>query len=107
MWKLLHRGINVSVRKKAPPGQFKGRSNEIVSLPISYVEFIYELCFGLWRDTEVAFIIVSHFDTGWGENARQGNYKIIFFFFFFNFYIQEQLSYIPAHSTHAFVLKEN
>lgn len=28
-------------------------------------------------------------------------------FFFFNFYIQEQLSYIPAHSTHAFVLKEN
>lgn len=30
-----------------------------------------------------------------------------FFFFIFNFYIQEQLSYIPAHSTHAFVLKEN
>lgn len=85
MWKLLHRGINVSVRKKAPPGQFKGRSNEIVSLPISYVEFIYELCFGLWRDTEVAFIIVSHFDTGWGENAKckAGKLQNKFFYFFF------------------------
>lgn len=61
------------------------------------------------RDTEVAFIIVSHFDTGWGENAKckAGKLQNKFFFFFFNFYIQEQLSYIPAHSTHAFVLKEN
>lgn len=34
----------MSVRKKAPPGQFKGRSNEIVSLPISYVEFVSMNC---------------------------------------------------------------
>lgn len=50
---------------------------------------IYELCFGLWCDTEVAFIIASHFDTGWGkvQNARQGNLKLFFYFIFLNFVI--------------------
>lgn len=56
--------------EKTPLGWFKGRSNEM-----SYMEFmyLYELLFGLWCDTVVAFFIVWHFYMGKIQSAKQGN----------------------------------
>lgn len=63
--------------EKTPLGWFKGRSNEM-----SYIEFmyLYELLFGLWCDTVVAFFIVWHFYIGKNIKCKAGKFALYFLF---------------------------
>lgn len=72
MWKLLHRGIIVSVRKRH---HSVGLRVEAMKCLMSYIKFMYlnELMVGLWCDTMVAFFIVWHFYMGQIQSAKQGH----------------------------------
>lgn len=77
MWKLLHRGIIVLVRKRHHSVGLR-----VEAMDMSYIKFmyLYELLFGLRCDTVVAFFIVWHFYMGKLQSAKQGNLLLNFCF---------------------------
>lgn len=72
MWTLLHRGIIVLVRKRH---HSVGLRVEAMKSLLSYIKFmyLYELLFGLWCDTMVAFIVWHFYMGKMQKSAKQGH----------------------------------
>lgn len=78
MWKLLHRGIIVLMKKDTT--WLVWLRVEAMKCLISTL-CIYDLLFGLWCDTVVAFFIVWHVYMGKIQSVKQGKLLLDFIFF--------------------------